>query len=161
MKCKQNRVWTLRCLESLAFLNACVLLSFLHVVYSLYLYLYPTWKPSLLYIVVWKRRWRTASTHKRVVWSLLITNYLLPDMVIVLWRINFKSIPWMREHFCRQSCYSCLVAKHHQGSGEGGCTVRTFVLFQRSWENKHSELSNFILRPSLHSFTPLATLRQD
>jgi len=103
------------------------------IVFSLYVYLlYPTWKPSLLYIVVWKRRWRTANTHKRVVWSLLITNDLLPDMVIVLWRINFKSIPCMREHFYKQSCYPCLVVKHDQSSGERGCTVRTLVLFQRS-----------------------------
>jgi len=61
-------------------------------------------------------------------------------MGIVLWRINFKSIPCMREHFCRQSCYPCLVAKHDQSSGEGGCTVRTLVLFQRSWRSKHLRL---------------------
>jgi len=122
----------------------------------------PTRRSWLLYIEVWKRCWRIASTHtQRVVWSLLITNDLLPDMVIVLWRINFKTIPFMKEHFCRQSCYPCLVAKHDQSSGEGGCTVRTIVLFQRSWENKDSELSNFILRPLLHFFTSLATLRQD
>jgi len=161
LKCKQNRVWTLRCLESLAFLNACVLLSFLDVVYSLYVYLYPTWKPSLLYIVVWKRRWRTASTHKRVVWSLLMTNDLLRDMVIVLWRINFKSIPCMREHFCRQICYPCLVAKHDQSSGEGGCTIRTLVLFQRSWRSMHARHSKIISRPLLYLFTSLETLKQD
>jgi len=28
----------------------------------------------------------------------------LLDLVIVLWRINFKSIPIEREHCCRQSC---------------------------------------------------------
>ena len=119
----------------------CVYCFLFWIVFSLYLYLsYPTWKPSLLYISVWKRRWRTASTHKRVVWSLLITNDLLPDMGIVLWRINFKSIPCMREHFCRQSCYPRLVAKHDQSSGEGSCTVRTLVLFQRSWRSKHLRL---------------------
>jgi len=99
--------------------------------------------------------------HKRVVWNLLITNDLLLDMVIVLWRINFKSIPCMKEHFCRQGCYRCLVAKHDQSSGEGGCTVRTIVLFQRSWWSKHPKLSKFISRPLLHFFTSLATLRQD
>jgi len=99
--------------------------------------------------------------HKRVVWSLLITNDLLPDMVIVLWRINFKSIPCMREHFCRQSCYPCLVAKHDQSSGEGGCTVRTIVLFQRSWKSKHLKPSKFISRSLLHFFTSLSTLKQD
>ena len=117
-----------------------------------------TRKPSLLYIVVWKRRWRTANTHKKVVWSLLITNDLLRDMVIVLWRINFKSIPWMREHFYKQSCYLCLVAKHDQSSGECGCTVRTLVLFQRSWKSKHPRSSKSISRPLLHLFTSLATL---
>ena len=106
-----------------------------------------TSRSSLFYIEVWKRRWRIASTYtQRVIWSLLITNDLFPDMVIVLWRINFKSIPCMKEHFCRQSCYPCLVAKHDQSSGEGGCTLRTIVLFQRSWEKKHTKLSNFHLK---------------
>jgi len=127
LKYKQNRVWTLKCLESLPF--ECVCIAFLSGLYSVCMFLYPTWKPSLLYIVMWKRRWRTASTHKRVVWSLLITNDLLSDMVIVLWKINFKFIPCMREHFCGQSCYSCLVAKHDQSSRKGGCTVRTLCPF--------------------------------
>jgi len=88
--------------------------SFCMRVYDCLLY-YPTRRSSLIYTEVWKRRWRIASTHtQRVVWSLLITNDLLTDMVIVLWRINFKSIPYMKEHFCRQSCYRCLVAKHDQ-----------------------------------------------
>ena len=82
-------------------------------------------------------------------------------MVIILLRINFKSIPCMREHFCRPSCYPCLVSKHNQSSGEGGCTVRTIVLFQRSWRSKHPRLSKIILRSLLHLFTSLATLRQD
>jgi len=34
--------------------------------------------------------------------------------------------------FMQAELLSCLVAKHDQSSGEGGCTVRTFVLFQRS-----------------------------
>ena len=123
-----------------------------------------TRRSSLLYIVVWKRRWRIASTHtQRVVWSLLITNDLLPDMVIVLWRINLKSIPCMKEHFCRQSCYPCLVAKHDQSSGECGCTVRTFVVFNAldRISIQHPKLSNFISRLLLHFFPSLATLRQD
>jgi len=49
---------------------------------------------------------------KRVVWSLLkIINNLLTDMVIVLWRINFKCIRSLKEHFCRLSCYPCLVVE--------------------------------------------------
>ena len=72
----------------------------------------PTSKSSLLYIEVWKIRWKVVCTKKRVVWSLLkITNDLLPDIVTVLWMINFKCIPSLKEHFCRQSCYSCLVAE--------------------------------------------------
>jgi len=39
------------------------------------------------------------------------TNDLLPDMVIVLWRINFKCIPSWKEHYCRHRCYSCLDAE--------------------------------------------------
>jgi len=49
---------------------------------------------------------------KRVVWSFWsITNDSLPDMFIVLWRSNFKCLPCMKEHWCRQSCYPCLVAE--------------------------------------------------
>jgi len=40
-----------------------------------------------------------------------ITNELLPGLVIVLWRINFKSIPSLEELWCRHGCYSCLVAE--------------------------------------------------
>ena len=99
-----NRVWTLNCCESLAFVCVCIA--------KVCCIVRRTSRSSLLYIVVWKIRWRIASTQKRVVWSLLIiTNDLLPDMVIVLWRINFKCIPCMKEHFCRQSCYPCLVAE--------------------------------------------------
>jgi len=52
LKCKQNRVWTLKCLESLAFVY--VFIAFLYV----YLVFLSTRRSSLLYIVVWKRRWR-------------------------------------------------------------------------------------------------------
>jgi len=53
-----------------------------------------------------------ASTSKKSrlkLWS--ITNDSLRDMVVVLWRINFKCIPCIKEHCCRQSCYPCLVAE--------------------------------------------------
>ena len=36
-----------------------------------------------------------------------ITNDLMPDLVIVLWRINFKFIPSLEEHRCRHNCFSC------------------------------------------------------
>jgi len=49
-----------------------------------------------------------ASTSKRVVWSLIKSPIdLFPDLVIVLWRSNFKSIPSLEEHLCRHSCCSC------------------------------------------------------
>ena len=66
-----------------------------------------------------------------------ITNDLMPDLVIVLWRSNFKSIPSLEEHWCMHSCCSCPVADIKQSSGDSGCTRRTIVLFQRSPKNKH------------------------
>jgi len=48
----------------------------------------------------------------------------------------------MKEHHCRHSCYSCLVAGTKQSSGDSGCTVRTIVLCQRSSKNKHPTPSN-------------------
>jgi len=51
----------------------------------------------------------TSKKSRLKLWS--ITNDSLPDMVVVLWRINFKCIPCMKEHCCRQSCYPCLVAE--------------------------------------------------
>ena len=81
----------------LALLNCCRVLLF--------------FKSSLLYIEVWNERW-VASTSKNSrlkLWS--ITNDSLPDMVIVLWMINFKCILCMKEHCCMQSYYPCLVAE--------------------------------------------------
>jgi hypothetical protein len=66
-----------------------------------------------------------------------ITNDLLPDMVIVLWRINFKSISSLEEYGCRHSCCFCLVAETKQSNGGSGCTIRTIVLFQRSLRIQH------------------------
>jgi len=90
--------------QSLALVNCCMSLVF--VCFSAY----PNIRSSLLYIEVWKIRWKNASISKRrlKLWS--ITNDLLPGLVIVLWRIIFKTIPSMKEHRCRHSCYSCLVA---------------------------------------------------
>ena len=51
-----NRVWTLNCCKSLAFVCILVLL---------YCRIYPTSKSSLPYIEVWKIRWKIASTHKK------------------------------------------------------------------------------------------------
>ena len=61
-------------------------------VYCLIVY-YPTRRSSLLYIEVWKRRWRIASTHtQRVVWSLLITNDLL-----LIWLLSYEG--WISNPF--------------------------------------------------------------
>jgi len=51
-----NRVWTLNCCKSLAFV--CFFVSRI-------MYYYPTSKFSLLYIEVWKIRWKIASTYKK------------------------------------------------------------------------------------------------
>jgi len=71
-----------------------------------------------------------------------ITNDLLPDLVIVLRRINFKSIPSLEEHWCRHNCFSCPIADTNQSSGDSGCTLRTIVLFQLSPTNKKPMPSN-------------------
>ena len=71
-----------------------------------------------------------------------ITNDLLPDLVIIIRRINFKSISSLDEHWCRHSCCSCPIADTKQSSGDSGCTLRTIVLFQLSPTNKHPMTSN-------------------
>ena len=73
-------------------------------------------------------------------WS--ITNDVLLDLVIVLRRINFKSISSLEENRCRHSCYFCLVVETKQSSGGSGCTLRTTVLFQRCLKNQHPMPSN-------------------
>jgi len=71
-----------------------------------------------------------------------ITNDLLPDLVIVLRIINFKSIPSLEEHWCRHNCCSCPIADTDQSSGDSGCTLRTIVLFQLSSMKKYPMPSN-------------------
>jgi len=71
-----------------------------------------------------------------------ITNDLLPDLIIVPRRINFKSIPSLEEHWCKHSCFSCPVADTNHSSGDSGCTLRTIVLCQRSPTKKHIMPSN-------------------
>jgi len=71
-----------------------------------------------------------------------ITNDLLPDLVIVLRRINFKSIQSLEEHWCRRSCCSCPIADTNQSSGDSGCTLRTIVFFQLSPTKKNPMPSN-------------------
>ena len=91
-----------------------------------------------------------------------ITNDLLPDMVIVLWRINFKSIPRLEEHWCGHSFFSCPVADTNQSSGDSGCTLRTIVLFQLSPKKKHPMPSNpfeLVLASFFHSSAMLGVIK--
>jgi len=104
---------------------------------------YPNSRSSLLYIEVWKIRcWIYQHIKKSRLKLDQITNDLMPDLVIVLWRRNFKSIPRLEEHWSRHNCCSCPVADTKQSSGDSGCTLRTIVLFQRSPKNKHPMPSN-------------------
>jgi len=72
-----------------------------------------------------------------------ITNDLLPDLVIVLWRMNVKSIACMEEHRCRHSCCSC--TSRHKNRVVEIVVVHfvQFVLFQRFPKNKHPMPLNF------------------
>jgi hypothetical protein len=75
-------------------------------------------KSSLLYIEVWKRRcWLLAHQKKSSLKLDQITNDLLPDLVIVQWMINFKSIPSMEEHLCWHNCCSCTIADKNRVVG--------------------------------------------
>jgi len=71
-----------------------------------------------------------------------ITNDLLSDLVIVLRRINFKTILSLEEHWCRHSCCSGPIADTDQSSGDSGVTLCTIVLFKLSPTKKHSMPSN-------------------
>jgi len=123
---------------------------------------YPNSMSSLLYIEVWKIRCEISSTSKKSCLKLRsITNDLLPDMVIVLWRINFKYIPSLKEHCYRHSCYSCLVAETKQSIGGSGYTVRTIVLCQCSLKNKHPMPSNPFELVVASLFWSSAMLRRD
>jgi len=125
----RNSKWTLdaeQFQQSLTLVNCCMSLVYVCVCISKQQVFTPLYRGV-------KDTFEIASTSKRVVWSLIkITNDLLSDMVIVLWRINFKFIPSLKGHYCRHSCFSCLVAGTKQSSGDSGCTLRTIVLCQLS-----------------------------
>ena len=117
---------------------------------------YPTSRSSLLYIEVWKIRWKIASTKKKSFEALIkITNDLLSDMVIVLWRINSNAFLVWRNISAGRVVILVLLQRHKQSNGGSGYTVRTDVLCQRSCENKHPMLSKQSL---LHSFSLLQCL---
>ena len=95
------------------FSRGLVLVKILWVFRSAFLH-YQFSRSSLLYIEVWKRRCEIASTQRVVTEAWSFTFDLLPDLVVVLWRTNLKSIPYPKEHLCRRSrileLFSCLVA---------------------------------------------------
>jgi len=70
-------------------------------------------KSSSLYIYIYigfERRWELAVTSTCLALKLwFFTIDLLPDLIIVLWRTNSKSIPFETEQGLQQYyCYSCL-----------------------------------------------------
>ena len=48
---------------------------------------------------------------------------MFPNLVIVLWRNNFKFIPRIEEYQRSHSCSSCTIADTKQSSGDSGCTL--------------------------------------
>jgi len=104
----RNSKWTFdaeQFQQSLALVNCCISLVCVCVCISNQQVFTPLYRDA-------KDTLEIANTLKRVVWSLIIiTNDLLLDMVIVLWRINFKCILSLKEHWCKHSCYSCLDAE--------------------------------------------------
>ena len=82
-----------------------------------------SFKSSFLYIEVWKRRCWLQHINKIHLKLDQITNDLLLDFVIVLWRNNFKSIPCIEEYQCSHSCCSCTIANRKQSSEDSGCTI--------------------------------------
>ena len=60
-----------------------------------------------------ERRWELAVTSTCLALKLwFFTIHLLPDLIIVLWRTNFKSIPYEKEQGLQQCyCYLCLVVE--------------------------------------------------
>ena len=93
------------------FSRGLVLVKILWVFRSAFLH-YQFSRSSLLYIEVWKRRCEIASTQRVVAEAWSFTFDLLPDLVVVLWRTNLKSIPYPKEHLCRRNrileLFSCL-----------------------------------------------------
>ena len=57
-----------------------------------------------------ERRWELAVTSTCLALKIwFFTIDLLPDLIIVLWRTNFKSIPFEKKQCLQQRyCYSCL-----------------------------------------------------
>ena len=95
-----------------------------------------------------ERRWELAVTSTCLVLKLwFFTIDLLPDLIIVLWRTRFKSIPLETEQDLQQYyCYSCLDVETscRDGGCRGvlrvsGCTLRT-LYFVNSGEVASGEM---------------------
>jgi len=113
----------------LALVNCCVSLAILQVFTPLYRCV----KETLL----------IASTSKKSRLKLdQITNDLLSDLIIVLWRINFKFIPSMEKRRCRHNYCSCTSIHKNKVVEIVLVHFVQFVLFQRSLKNKHPMPSN-------------------
>jgi len=135
----RNSKWTFdaeQFQQSLALVNCCMSLVYVCVCISKQQIFTPLYRGV-------KDMLEIASTSKRVVWNLIkITNDLLPNMIIIVWRINFKFFPSLEEHWCRHSYFSCPVVGTKQSGGDSGCTLRTIVLCQLSPTKKHPMPSN-------------------
>jgi len=95
--------------------------------------------------------WETLRTSRYINLSCLklwfITIDLLPDLIIVLWGTNFKSIPFETEQRLQQYyCYSCLDVETSCRDGDcrgmrrvSGCTLRT-LYFVNSGEVASDEM---------------------
>jgi len=98
---------------------------------------------SLLYIEVWKIRWKLPAHQKESfeAWS------KSPMIFCLIWLLSYEGsisnafIVW-RNIVAGIAVIRVLMQRHKKSSGGSGCTLRIIVLFQRSWENKHPMLSN-------------------
>jgi len=98
---------------------------------------------SLFYIEVWEIRWKLPAHQKESfeAWSKSLLIFCL------IWLLSYEGstsnefLVW-RNIAAGIAVILVLLQIHNQSSGDSGCTVRTIVLCQRSWENKHPMLSN-------------------
>ena len=83
-----------------------------------------------------------------------ITNDLLLDLVIALWRNNFKSIPCIEEYQGSHSCCSCTIADTKHSSGEGGYTIvlLSFSNVLEGYASNDSNTSKLAITLGFYSF---------
>jgi len=89
---------------------------------------------SLLYIEVWKIRWKVANT----IYSHLKLWLKSPMIFCLIWLLSYEGsisnafLVWRNISTCIVVIL-VLLQRHEQSSGGSGCTIRTIVLCQRSW----------------------------